>query len=373
MKQAGWKKKFYVVFNFAVTASCLIILIGCGPDKSARQSTIEEADGIIVVKNPIEPIYEEDILVLEEEFTLGAEKDTDEYLFEVISDVTIDSDYNIYVLDNKACMVRVFTENGTHLRDIGRRGQGPGEFEYPVEIQITSDNELFVAGFRYIIYFSREGNYKRRINVAFNDLSPKLNSQGNIIARTDILGEKIRWELNKYSMEGEKLNTLVEMEIVRDLDKYDPFYHIIYYTVLPDDSVVWALNKKYELMFINQKDDLFLRVEKDYTPINLRQKSIESIKNNQKKDASRTHIIPKFYPPIRGIFSDDGGRIYVQTFEIDSENLFFFDIFSNEGKYLAKVALKGFLACWQKEKLYTIEQDANGYEYVKCYKVTWKI
>jgi len=145
-------------------------------------------------------------------------------------------------------MVRVFTENGTHLRDIGRRGQGPGEFEYPVEIQITSDNELFVAGFRYIIYFSLEGNYKRRINVAFNDLRPKLNSQGNIIARTDILGEKIRWELNKYSMEGEKLNTLVEMEIVRDLDKYDPFSQIIYYTVLPDDSVVWALNKKYELI-----------------------------------------------------------------------------------------------------------------------------
>ncbi len=228
MKQEGWKKKFYIVFNFAVTTSCLILLIGCGPHKSARQNTIEETDGIIVVKNPVEPIYEEDILVLEEEFTLGAGKGTDEYLFEVISDVAVDSDYNIYVVDNKACMVRVFTENGTHLRDIGRKGQGPGEFEYPVEIQITSDNELFVAGFRYIIYFSREGNYKRRINVAFNDLRPKLNSQGNIIARTDILGEKKRWELNKYSMEGEKLNTLVEMEIMRDLDKYDPFYHIIY-------------------------------------------------------------------------------------------------------------------------------------------------
>jgi hypothetical protein len=54
MMQAGWEKKFYIVFNFAYTASCLILLIGCGPHKSARQSTIEEVDGIIVVKNPVE-------------------------------------------------------------------------------------------------------------------------------------------------------------------------------------------------------------------------------------------------------------------------------------------------------------------------------
>lgn len=131
--------------------------------------------------------------------------------------------------EEAACMVRVFTENGIHLRDFGRRGQGPGEFDYPVKIQITSDNELCVSGSRYLIFFSLEGEFIRRINVAFYDLRPNLNSQGNIISRTDILGEKIRWELNKYSKNGEKINTLVELEIVRDLSKYDPYYHIIFY------------------------------------------------------------------------------------------------------------------------------------------------
>jgi len=348
-----------------------IICVSCSQQKSGWQGTIKEVDGLIVVKNPVEPVYEENVFWLEEELSIGKSDKKKDFLFENVSDVAVDNENNIYVVDSKACMVRVFTENGIHLRDFGRRGQGPGEFEYPTKIQITSDNELCVSGSRYIIYFSLVGEYKRRIHVTFHDLRPKLNSQGNIIARTDILGEKKRLELNKYNKDGEKIITQVEMEIERDLSKYDPYYHLIFYTVLKNDTVVWALNKKYELMFINQKDELYMKVEKEYSPTKLRQKSIETIKKNQKEDASRTHIIPEFYPPINYIYSDDEGRIYVQTNEVDLENRDYYDVFNSEGKYITKITLKGFPACWNKGKFYTIEEDEDGFEYVKRYNVTW--
>ncbi len=45
-----------------------------------------------------------------------------------IRSLIADRDGNIYVADNLAHTVRVFAEDGRHVRDMGRRGQGPGEF-----------------------------------------------------------------------------------------------------------------------------------------------------------------------------------------------------------------------------------------------------
>lgn len=359
------------IVSIVLLVLLLLVTLSCVQNENGWKGTIEEKDGLIVVKNPIESIFGENIFQLEEELSIGKSDNEKDYLFENVSSVAVDNEYNIYVVDSTACKVRVFTEDGIRLRDFGRRGQGPGEFDYPVGIQITSDNELCVSGSRYLIFFSLEGEFKRRINVAFHNLRPMLNSQGNIISRTDILGEKERLELNKYNKDGEKIITLVEMEIVRDLSKYDPYYHFICYTVLKNDTVVWALNKKYELMFINQKDELYMRVEKKYSRIKLRQKNIDVIKRNQREDVSRTHIIPEFYPPISSIYSDDEGKIYVRTYEVDLENRGYYDVFTSEGKYISKVTLKNFPACWHRGKLYTIEADVEGFEYVRRYNVTW--
>ena len=372
MKIYGVAEEMFMKATVFLFATILITvgLVSCASPEAEWEGTIEVVDGVTIVRNPKVPIYTEDVLELNEELSIGKGADEKDYLFENITDVAVDSN-NIYVVDNKASTIRIFSEDGIHLRDIGRKGQGPGEFIYPVSIHITANEHLFVSGFRYGCYFSTDGEFLKQIKTGFNHLRPQLNSIGHIIARTDILMEKKRWELNVYNSEGDKLNTLVGLDFERSVDEYDPYYPIIDYTVLPDDTVVWALNKIYKLMFINKKGDSYLKVEKDYIPVKLRQETIESIKRNQRGDTSRTHIIPENYPPIRGIYSDDAGRIYVQTYELDSNGQFYFDIYSSSGKYLAKVILNGFLSCWHNGKLYSIAQDEDGYQYVKRYKVTW--
>ena len=44
----------------------------------------------------------------------------------------------------------------------------------------------------------------------------------------------------------------------------------------------------------------------------------------------------------------------------------------SEGKYIAKIPFKVRPQTWKKNKLYTIEEDEEGYQYIKRYKVTWK-
>ena len=43
----------------------------CSPHKKEWQGTIEEVDGVTVVKNPKEPLYIGDVLELEEDLTIG--------------------------------------------------------------------------------------------------------------------------------------------------------------------------------------------------------------------------------------------------------------------------------------------------------------
>ena len=52
----------FLLFSF-------IILVFCNKQKTEWKGTIEEENGILVVKNPKEPIYGEDVFNLEEEIT----------------------------------------------------------------------------------------------------------------------------------------------------------------------------------------------------------------------------------------------------------------------------------------------------------------
>jgi hypothetical protein len=51
---------------------------------------------------------------------------------------------NIYVVDAKEDEIRVFSKSGAFLKSIGRRGQAPGEFESPQDIDIF-DEKIYIS------------------------------------------------------------------------------------------------------------------------------------------------------------------------------------------------------------------------------------
>ena len=130
--------------SIALFLSLSIILIFCGKQKSGWKGTIEEENGVTIVKNPKEPMYGEDVFSLKEELYLGEAKGRKEYMFSQIRNIDVDNEENIYVLDSKEFHIKVFDKDGKYLISIGRPGQGPGEFELPTQIQITSQKEIMV-------------------------------------------------------------------------------------------------------------------------------------------------------------------------------------------------------------------------------------
>ena len=88
--------------------SVLIILVSCGKQKAEWKGTIEEVDGVTIVKNPKEPMYGEDVFSLEEELSIESEEGEEGFMFLNILNLVVDEEENIYVCDTKAAHIIVF-------------------------------------------------------------------------------------------------------------------------------------------------------------------------------------------------------------------------------------------------------------------------
>lgn len=112
----------FVLFTVAATMTA-----ACGdaaPDADSHvRVEIDTVGATVVVNNTGTPPAWQ----LEPVLRLGTLEGGPEQ-FGQIRSLLADSEGAIYVADNHANVVRVFAADGRHLRDIGRQGQGPGEF-----------------------------------------------------------------------------------------------------------------------------------------------------------------------------------------------------------------------------------------------------
>ncbi len=81
---------------------------------------------------------------------------------------------------------------------------------------------------------------------------------------------------------------------------------------------------------------------------------------------------PKHFPPIRYVSADDEGRVWVLTYEKASDGeKHIYDVFDTEGRFIHKVSLKAIPRVIKNNRIYTIEEDEDGFHCIKRYKVTW--
>jgi hypothetical protein len=116
--------------NRAILAFMLLVWVtGCGEEQPVTDA---EREDVTVTLMPADSI--------------GIEMGDSNYVFGAVEGVAYGPDGNIAVLDCAMSCIRIYTPEGEFLRQIGRRGNGPGEMQSVAFLAISEDGQIFLAG-----------------------------------------------------------------------------------------------------------------------------------------------------------------------------------------------------------------------------------
>lgn len=369
------KKILYLIF-------CLLLVFALSHQAEAQK--IKTADGVQVITNPKKPKPPKGVpskLRLEEDFTIGESENPDESFSEVNA-FTVDNKGNIYVVDLKEAVVKVFDSSGKFKQKFAQKGQGPGELNMPAGIVITPENELMIEDMmnRRLAFFSLEGKFLRNISLADKtslvNLTP--DSKGNMVGRELVLeGSQMFWEVRKYDKKLKPMFSLDKIKFRNPLEgKMNLFEFLFFCQIGKDDSIFYGKPEKYEIRVYNPEGKLIKRIQKEYAPVKItdkdKQEILERIPDVGFSFKDRLEF-PKYFPAYQFFTIDEEGRLFVRTFEKGkAEGEYFFDVFDSEGRYMARVVHKADPRLWKGNKLYSVEESEEGFRLIKRYSVFWE-
>ncbi|NOR14062.1 MAG: 6-bladed beta-propeller [Candidatus Aminicenantes bacterium] len=372
-------------FSVVLFLAILMFVVSCGQQGAKWKGTIEEENGITVVKNPKEAIYEEDVLQLEENLTITSPED-EELMFQRLTFLDVDDNENIFVSDSKAGHILVFDKNGEFVRKIGRRGQGPGEMVFPFEIRILGQRELFVndMGQAKAHFFTLEGEFLRQKTTSHLPYfrRPEADSVGNIVVGHVIAGEPVKTVLKKFDSELNPICEITSSVTISQPPVYDYFElqrgTNYVWNVSNTDEIIWGDLKNYEIHVCNSEGKCVKKIVRDFDNNAItgaeKNKIIKNMFGDNPVPSSMTLKFPDSYPPFIRFTCDEEGRIFVQRYDSSlEEERVFYDIFDAEGKYVGKTTINFMPQVWKNNMMYCVEADEEGFDIIKRYKVNWAI
>ena len=187
-------------------------LFSCGAPEGQWKGTIEEIDGVTWVNNPQEGIWDEEEsheISIQQELQIGQMDGPEEYLFSYISDIAVNSKGDIYVADRQWTDIRKYSQDGEYLMTIGRKGQGPGEFQGLGILSVDSDDNLIVYDWRLT-----------RVSV-FSDKGELIQTTKELMPKTSLVPYKIIARDDGYLLFGTIMDSL---EMFYEVDSFKIFH-----------------------------------------------------------------------------------------------------------------------------------------------------
>lgn len=188
------------------------------------------ADGTRVIEYPATPSRDERTEVafeLVEDLVIGGDPSDPETTFYRPTAVVAADNGNIFVVENGGKRVQMFAADGTFLKTLGQEGQGPGEFQMPMNASITEDRLVVLdAMSRRFSVWTDSGDHvadhatglssapmdlaglsERRMAVLTTEID--MAALGGSLAQGGQM-PNMTLALSSYSTEGEPLNRLLE-------------------------------------------------------------------------------------------------------------------------------------------------------------------
>jgi hypothetical protein len=162
----------------------------------------------------------------------------------------------LYVADDLSHDVRVFDADGVLVRVIGRKGQGPGEFELPWEVAVDDADTLMVWDQRLmrVSVFDPQGGFRRSFRVPRQWLvnSVRIMPNGNLLLAA--FGSADSYGLHVLDRDGELISEFGPVEV--DPNIYAGFVGSLYggaADMTGAGEIVYTRKSPYELLLFDSK------------------------------------------------------------------------------------------------------------------------
>jgi hypothetical protein len=373
-----------------------VIFVSCSSQKDGWGGTVEEVNGVTIVRNPLEPYYGELSIELEDDLAIGNDEGPN-YQFYNVTGIALDSMENIYVLDSGNHRIQKFDKDGRYLLTIGREGEGPGEFVSLSGIFIDSQDTIYLSDRRRIQIFDSDGIYKESITFDTNINDFFLDVEGHIytfIMQNDEEGSKKY--LVKYDRNGKIVDRIAEFSDVQAVQSrdgsgmtmsfkaYHQYNYWPYLFPVSDKEYVYTYPSDYTITVMSYKGDVGAKIEKNEPPHPISQAEKDFIINRIEEAFERrgrkpprdlveaSCQFPAHRPFFHGMTTDDTGRIYIRIARsvLDESDQVELDIFSKDGYYLYRTILSFYPDIIKNGLLYDrYTSEETGEVKIKRYKV----
>jgi hypothetical protein len=371
---------------------CLTILLICCGKQEKVDRVVE--NGVEVVLNPKVPPYPVSIAP-SRIFSLSTGRDdlAAAGLTDFAMGFDVDSRGFIYIgcLKNEEGPIFKFDPQGDLVLTFSHIGQGPGEIQGEAILDVSAADEIIVtnADNRKILFFSSEGKLLREQKVKTDIARAIPLLDGNFVAWSRILDSK-----SEFLAQHPLLLAGPDLEVLQEIDRQqvpNPLrggdflgtFHIFSWSASPGRIYSAFQDRGYDIWVHDFKGSLVRKIRKEHDSVPVS----ESFRSSYLKlfeaslfDGFREKIhFPLSMPALDSIFSDEEGRLFVLTYEVDpTSGANLFDVFDAEGSLEGRMKVKVFhddrgcavRAC--RGRLYAISENEIGEKELVVYRMIWK-
>jgi len=364
-------RKQFPVLCLIMTVASLAAL--SGQQKSYPVVTVIK-DGVKTITNPEYPRDGRFIAKLTAEMSCGEEAKPEMAMLNKPLDLKVDDQGRVYVMDWGDVHIKVYDSQGRFLRTIGRKGQGPGEFDTPSFFDLTKSGKVCVLDGRQrrVTFLTSQGEYVSsfRFDGFFRTLA--IDGQDRLFLAKYAAAEELKLSTEfrevpyitsifRTDASGKEMihltDFLGEVQIMKGMSgggitSMGGLY-IIVWGINRQGKLYGGFNEIYRLGAYGPDGKIEFAFGREFKPLmNSRYKGLRG----QKK------TLPAFTEKI--VF-DEAGNLWLELYKDDTIKYFTYDIFSPEGIYLKQVRIDQRIFQFKNGKIYSIVRPEDGYPSIK--------
>jgi hypothetical protein len=359
--------------SFFVLLPALLMLGGCAAGDASNGEwacTVADSAGISVVTNPAGGLWRASEAWVPVEDLAITDRSFPEIHFGEITDLAVDANGRILVLDAMSRTYHAFGADGAHLFTAGKPGSGPGEFAVPVQILVLPGDSVLVTdlGNSRASIFAPDGSPSRTIPLDFLDLAAQqwaVAGDGSVVARRAASEADM---IVRVEASGEVVDTVVHLATPPRPAGSDGrpvlLNPVPVWTVLPTNGVVHGDSHRYRITVTEGTGEARLVFSRPVDPEPLTSSGREVIREAFRavlaEQGAPKEVADDFFrqvafweelPLIAGILSGPEGTYWVQraagleAIRFDRLNIYrtdaflsaTWDVFDSEGRFLGTI------------------------------------